>query len=181
MKDVKYVVFDFDGTIADTIDLALKIYNRIAHEYNCKPINIGDRELLRTQNPQKLLKVYGVTNLRLVLLLLRIRKELSKHISGIGLVKDIRDPVYEIKHAGFKLGILTSNSIDNVSKFLESNALSGVFNFIYSGKGLFGKHRVIKRMLDTEKISGESVIYVGDETRDVETCKKAGIPVIAVS
>jgi phosphoglycolate phosphatase-like HAD superfamily hydrolase len=56
MKDVKYIVFDFDRTIADTIDLALKIYNRFAPEYNCKSIEQGDIELLRAEKPRKFLK-----------------------------------------------------------------------------------------------------------------------------
>lgn len=181
MKDVKYIVFDFDGTIADTLDQAFMIYNRIAPEYNCRPIEKGDREMIRAKQIQKLLKAYGVTNLNLFLILLRIRKELSRIIPETEVIKGIRDSIYEMKNAGFKLGILTTNSTKNVSKFLENNDLTGIIDFIYSGKNLFGKDRVIRRLLDIEKISRGSVIYVGDETRDIEACKKAGIPVIAVS
>jgi phosphoglycolate phosphatase len=54
--NIKYIIFDFDGTIADTIDLALNIYNRICPEYNCKPIKDGDWELLRSRRPQDLIK-----------------------------------------------------------------------------------------------------------------------------
>ena len=32
MNNIKYVIFDFDGTLADTINLAFSIYNRIAPE-----------------------------------------------------------------------------------------------------------------------------------------------------
>ncbi len=181
MNNLKCVVFDFDGTIADTLDLALKIYNRIAPEYNCKSIGQGERELLRSEKPQKLLKAYGVTDLRLLRLLLRMRKELGKHIPEIRLVEGIRDSIYEIKNAGYKLGILTSNSKINVSKFLENNALSGIVDFIYSGKSLFGKDRSIRRMLEIEKLLPERIVYIGDETRDVEASKKSGIAVIAVS
>lgn len=180
MKVVKHVVFDFDGTIANTLDLAFKIYNRIAPEYDCKSVEQKDVVLLRTEKPQRLLKSYGVSNYKLLLLVLRIRKELSKHISEIELVEDIRDSLYEIKNAGFRLGILTSNSIDNVRRFLADNDLSGIVDFIYSGKSLFGKELIIKRMLKNENVSRESMVYVGDETRDIEASVKAGIPVIAV-
>lgn len=181
MNNLKCVVFDFDGTIADTLDLALKIYNRIAPEYNLKSIGQGELDLLRAEKPQKLLKAFGVTNLKLFLLLLRMRKELGKHIPMIRPVEGIRDSLYEIKNAGYKLGILTSNSMINVSRFLENNDLSGIFDFIYSSKSLFGKDRTIRRMLEIEKLLPGSVVYVGDETRDVEASKKSGIPVIAVS
>ncbi|MBN2763287.1 MAG: HAD hydrolase-like protein [Bacteroidales bacterium] len=181
MKDIKYIILDFDGTIADTLGMAIKIFNRIAPEYDCKPINGEDWELIRTKRPQDLLKVYGVTNFKLVLILLRIRKEMSRLIPEIVPVKNITDALRVIKKSGLRLGILTSNSRFNVSAFLEDNGLSEVIDFIYSGKSLFGKDRVLLRLFDHENISPENVIYIGDETRDIEASKKAGIPVIAVA
>jgi phosphoglycolate phosphatase-like HAD superfamily hydrolase len=180
MSTVTYIIFDFDGTIADTGDLAVSIYNRIAPEYNCKPIKPGDRDILSTNTPRKLLKSYGVTNLKLFLLVLRIRKELSKHIREIDPIKDITDSLLDIKTAGFSMGIVTSNSKYNVTKFLEKTGLTESIDFIYTGKSFFGKDKVISRMLNREHISRDNVIYVGDETRDIEASKKAGIPVTAV-
>lgn len=181
MDNAKTIIFDFDGTIANTLELAVKIYNNIAPEYNCKLVKQEDKEMLRAKKPQEFIKTYGAATFKLPFVLLRMRKELSKHISEIEPVKNIGAALYEIKNAGFKLGILTSNSKDNVSKFLENNSLLGIFDFIYSGKNVFGKDRIISRLLNHENISIESAIYVGDETRDVEAAKKAGIPVIAVS
>lgn len=181
MKDIKYIILDFDGTIADTLGMAIKIFNRIAPEYDCKPINGEDWELIRTERPQDLLKVYGVTNFKLVLILLRIRKEMSRLIPEIKPVANITDALRVIKNSGLRLGILTSNSKFNVNAFLVNNGLSEVVDFIYSGKSLFCKDRVLMRLFDHEKISAKNVIYIGDETRDIEASKKAGIPVIAVS
>jgi len=176
-----YIIFDFDGTIADTFDLALEIYNTIAPEYNCRPAGPEDHELLRTKKPQELLKTYGVSRLKLLTLLLRIRKELSRHIPDIKLVSGMEAALREIRNSGYKMGILTSNSVSNVSRFLDINNLSGLFDFIYSGRSLFGKEKVIRRLLIHENLSVERVIYVGDETRDIEATKNAGIPVVAVS
>lgn len=181
MDNVKNIIFDFDGTIANAFDLAVKIYNDIAPEYNCIPVKKEDVEMLHTKKPQEFLKKYGISTFKLPFLLLRGRKELSKHISEIEPVKNIESPLHEIKNAGYRLGILTSNSKDNVSKFLENNNLLGIFDFIYSGKNIFGKDKIIQRLLSDKNIPKESVIYVGDETRDIEAAKKAKIPVVAVS
>lgn len=181
MNDSRYIIFDFDGTIADTFDLALEIYNTIAPEYNCRPAGPEDLDLFRTKKPQELLKIYGVSRLKLLSLMLRIRRELSHHIPEIKLIRGMDASLREIRGRGYRMGILTSNSVINVGKFLDINNLSGLFDFIYSGKSLFGKDKVIRRLLMHENLTADKVIYVGDEARDIEASKSAGIPVVSVS
>jgi len=48
--------------------------------------------------------------------------------------------------------------------------LDDVFDFIYSGKTLFGK-KVINNLLKQEKLNPKAAIYVGDETRDIAARK----------
>ena len=181
MSNIKYIVFDFDGTLVDTIDMAINIFNKIAHEYNLKQIEEEDRIALTTQKPKDLMKIYEVTQLKVVLLLLRIRKEMGKNLSDLKIVSDIKETLQELKQSGFRLGILTSNSKNNVGIFLENNCLADIVDFIYSGKSLFGKDKVMKSMLEQEKISKDEIIYVGDEIRDIEASRKVGIPIISVS
>ena len=55
------------------------------------------------------------------------------------------------------------------------------FDFIYSGVTIFGKTTIINNALKQNNLSSQQVIYVGDETRDIEASKKANIKVIAVA
>jgi len=181
MINSDYVILDFDGTIADTLELAIGIYNRIAPEYNYSPVGETERELFRTKKPQELLKTYGISKLKLLTMLLRIRKELSRHVPEIKPVEGMEAALREISDAGYRLGILTSNSVENVRKFLDINSLSALFDFIHSGRSLFGKDRVIRKLLNHEQLSAGRVVYIGDETRDIEASRAAGIAVIAVS
>jgi phosphoglycolate phosphatase-like HAD superfamily hydrolase len=181
MSSSNYIIFDFDGTIADTIDLAINIFNGISYEYDCKPVSEGDRELLRKSRSSDLLKEYGISDLKLVRILLRMRKEMSNPAHELKPVIKIPDSLKTIKGQGFNLGILTSNSVNTVRAFLACNGLSDMIDFIYSGKSLFGKDKVLERLLDKEKIPRGNVIYIGDETRDIEASRKAGVPVIAVT
>jgi phosphoglycolate phosphatase len=181
MSDSDYIILDFDGTIANTLELALGIYNRIAPEYNWGHVGEAERELFRTKKPQELLKTYGISRLKLMTVLLRIRKELTRHIPEMQPVGGMETALREIRNAGFRMGILTSNSVDNVSKFLDINNLSALFDFIYSGRSIFGKEKVIRKLLIHEQLPADKVVYTGDETRDIEASKAAGIPVIAVS
>jgi HAD superfamily hydrolase (TIGR01549 family) len=176
-----YIIFDFDGTIADTLDLGIEIFNRIAPEYNCLPVGPAEREMFRTKKPQELFETYGVSRLKLLTLMLRIRKEMRRHVSETKPFTGMDAALREISNSGYGMGILTSNSVENVRKFLEINNLTTLFDFIYSGRSFLGKEKVIRKLLIHEKLSKGRVVYVGDETRDIEASRAAGIPVIAVS
>jgi phosphoglycolate phosphatase-like HAD superfamily hydrolase len=64
---------------------------------------------------------------------------------------------------------------------LEIQGLRELFSFIYSGTALFGKHKVLRKFLRKNNLAPEDVIYVGDETRDIEASMKIRIKVVAVS
>jgi len=63
---------------------------------------------------------------------------------------------------------------------LNKNNLN-VFDFIYSEGDIFNKADKMKTLLEERKLNPESVFYVGDETRDIEAARAAGIKMIAVS
>lgn len=181
MNNSFYIIFDFDGTIADTLELGMEVFNRIAPEYNFLPIGPEERELFRSTKPQELLETYGISRLKLLTLTLRMRKEMKRHVSEMNLFPGMEAALKEISNAGYRTGILTSNSVVNVSRFLEINKLSGLVDFIYSGRSFLGKEKIIRKVLIHEQIPAGRVVYVGDETRDIEASRAAGIPVIAVS
>jgi phosphoglycolate phosphatase len=181
MSDSEYIILDFDGTIADTLELALGIYNRIAPEYNFRPVGEAERELFRTKKPQELLKTYGISKLKLLTVLLRMRKELSRHIPEMKPVGGMEGALREMRNAGYRIGILTSNSVENVRKFVDINSLSALFDFIHSGRSLLGKEKLIRKLLIHKQLPAGRIVYIGDETRDIEASRAAGIPVIAVS
>ncbi len=175
------ILFDFDGTIADTIESALAIYNRVAKEYDSVQIDEEGRKLMAAGRPQDLLKIYNMSPQKLGLIMLRIRKELRSLIPDLSPVTGIVDAMREIKASGFRLGILTSNSRSNVNLFLKNNGIDQLFDFVYSGKSVFGKDKVFLRLFRQENIARDQVIYLGDETRDIEACHKVGIPIISVT
>lgn len=181
MRESDYTILDFDGTIADTLEMVLGVYNRISHEYGLMPVNHEDRELFRTKKPQELLKTFGISKLKMLTLTLRIRKEMSIHLPEMIPFPGIEAALQEIRNTGCRLGILTSNSVENVRKFLDINNMGALFDFVCSGRSFLGKEKVIRKVISREQLDAGRVIYVGDETRDIEASRAAGIPVIAVS
>ena len=78
------------------------------------------------------------------------------------------------------LGILTSNTEENVRQFLSKNELE-FFDFIRAGKSVFGKSHMINKIIKQNQTEKNNVFYVCDEVRDIEAAKKSGIKSIAVT
>jgi phosphoglycolate phosphatase len=175
----KVIIFDFDGTLADTIDILLSITNRLSAEYGFKSATKEELAQLRNLNSWQILQYSGISIFKFPLLIRRLKAELHSEVPHIQLFPGIKEVLLELKKRGFQLGIITSNSRENVLGALEKNGLQDTFTFIYSGS-TFGKHKVINKWLRIENIHTEKVVYVGDEVRDIDAAKKTGIKVIAV-
>ncbi len=174
------IVFDFDGTIADTMSVVVKIANKFADHYGYKKIPLDDIPKLREKKPSEVLKHLGISIFKLPIVVRKIRHEMNKEIVRLRTAVEIRDTLVNLKKKGCILGILTTNSRENVTEFLKNNDLQ-LFDFVYSGRAVYGKGRLLKKLMKEKTIPHEDPIYVGDEIRDVEAAKKAGIRVIGVS
>ena len=98
----------------------------------------------------------------------------------VEMIEGIQNAILSLHGEGFRLGILTSNSIGNVRLVLERFGLLECFGFIEAGVSLFGKSHRILNVLKKEKIPADEVIYVGDETRDMEAARDSKVSSIAV-
>lgn len=178
----KVLIFDFDGTIADSLETIIEISSRLIDRYNHKKKIPKEKAiaLMRNKKLQEIFKEFGISSIKIFFGLRKIRSELNKEIEYLKPIRGIQKVIREIKKRDFKLGILTSNSKNNVKKFLRKNNLD-LFDFIYSEASFFNKHKVINHLLKKQKLKREEIVFIGDETRDVEAAKKEKIRIIAVS
>ncbi|MEB3180754.1 MAG: HAD-IA family hydrolase [Nostocaceae cyanobacterium] len=176
----KVIIFDFDGTIADTFDAIVSIINSLAVDFGYKPVTEEEIAVLRNYNTRQIIKYSGVSIFQLFFLFKKVKAELSNQIQNLSPIEGVKEALIDLKNQGNTLGIMTSNSKGNVMAFLEKNGLEDLFDFIYTGITIFGKSTIINNLLKQEHLHHEAVIYVGDETRDIEAAKKSHIKVIAV-
>ena len=174
------LIFDFDGTIADTLSAIIRMINEHAEEFHIRPLNDRDVEDLRGLSNAEIIKKYKIPLLKVPALMLRSQKELHHRMHEVTLFPGILDLVLELKARGFGLGILTSNSEENVRKLLRARGLD-VFDFIHSESNFLGKNRALLHLLQKHGLRKDDVIYVGDEVRDIEACQKIALAIIAVS
>ena len=177
----KIIVFDFDGTIADTYHALVKITNQLADEFGYKPIDKDELLRLKNLSSWEIIRQAEISLFKIPFLFKRIQRELSKDIRQIKPISGIELALSQLKYRGYRLGIITSNTEENVKAFLHINQLDSLFDFIYSETTLFGKHKVINEVIRQKEVSRAEIIYVGDETRDIRSAQKSKISVLAVT
>lgn len=178
---MKVIIFDFDGTIADSFAAVLKIANQLAPQFGYPPTRPEDIPRLKNLSSREIVKQSKVSPFKIPFLLRRLRGELNREMEQLEPIAGMKTALLTLKQQGYRLGIVTSNSRENVVAFLKAQGLDTIFDFVGSGLALFGKGRVIQRILRQHRLPPEDVIYVGDETRDIEAARKIGIKVISVS
>lgn len=180
MKENLVLIFDFDGTIAKTMLAAKKILDRLSLELNFRKIGNREIEELRGKKTEEIIKISGISLRKVPSAVKKARLLLADEISNLKPVKGMKGVLAQLKKEGCEIGILTSNSKENVEIFLDKNNLN-LFDFIYSGSSIWGKSSVIKDLIKKRKLNSRNIVYIGDETRDIEASRRAEIKIIAVT
>ena len=177
----KTIIFDFDGTIADTLDSVVRIVNDHAEHFGYKKVTKEDIPYLQGKKPREILSYLGISIFKLPLWIKKIHSEINKEISNMESTVNISPLLSELNNnEHFHLGILTSNTQENVKKFLDKNGLD-FFDFIRTGKSVFGKSHMINKIIKQRHVNKNEAFYVCDEVRDIEAARKSGIRSIAVT
>jgi len=174
------VLFDFDGTLAETLPAIKEIISEYAPSFGFTAPSQKDWEDARGKTPVEMMKMFHVPLWKLPVLLAKGRGALQKKIATVSLFSGIKAMLSELKQLNFRLGILTSNDKTVVEKYLQDQDILSYFEFVKSEFNLFGKDESMKKIGKELELSPSQILYVGDEVRDVEACKKVGIDCIAV-
>lgn len=174
------LVFDFDGTIADSLDLAIEQYNRVAPFLRTKRVARGELARLRRLDAKTAMRESGVSLWKVPLLVSAIRLSMRSHVDSVEPCAGIVDAIRGLRREGVRCSILSTNSTRNIERFLDRHDLR-VFEHVVGSASMFGKAREIGRLADRAGYDRDRILYVGDEVRDLQAARAAGVRSIAVS
>ncbi|MCU0751056.1 MAG: HAD-IA family hydrolase [Akkermansiaceae bacterium] len=175
------LVFDFDGTIADTLGESRRIFNQIAPDYGIRQIEENELDHLRHLSLKQLLDHLDIPKRRVPAIISRGTGLMRGNITRLQMIAGMSEVIVELRKHVHSFGILTSNATANVDLFLRTHGLREQFDFISSTSKLTGKAKHLKAIRKTFSLRPEEMLYIGDEIRDIKASQKAGIPVAAVT
>jgi phosphoglycolate phosphatase len=178
----KVLIFDFDGTIADTMAFASEIANDILPLYG-RPQGLSQEDIkqLRNMSIPNGLKYLKIPPHKLPKLAITAKQELTNRLDELKPVSGMVEALKKLHEQGIEMGIVSSNSPKNVLDFLRKYDLRSYFTFVEAGASIFGKSRHIKSAIKKQRLDKDDCVYVGDEIRDVEASNSIKIPCISVA
>jgi phosphoglycolate phosphatase-like HAD superfamily hydrolase len=171
------LVFDFDGTIADTFELVLNIFQEISGRIFSKEEVRRSRDL----STKEILKELKIPVLKIPFFTKKARQHLGERILLARPFEGLSEILEELDKVGYRKVILTSNSRDNVTKFLHKYQLEDLFQEVWADIGIFSKVKAFRKLAKQENRELDQIVSIGDEIRDIEAAKKTGVISVAVT
>ena len=176
-----HVLFDFDGTMVDSFNCVMEKAILLADEFGFRKIHEHEIESLRDLSSTEVIKFLEVPLYKIPTLIFKMRKHLHHKMPTLMPIAGIQQTLEKLHNTKCPIGILTSNSVENVKLWLDINDMSHFFNFIHSESSYFSKRSLLKKTLKKYKIDKSQVFYIGDETRDIDAAVKNNIKSVAVT
>jgi len=176
---MKYLIFDFNGTIVDDLPLIMELMTETLKTKNID-LTKYSTEYLREKGVAKFMEEIKISKIELFWLFKDLKSKIRRKQSSCPIVKDLIEylPRLSEKH---KLLIFSSNTPETIHDYLQKNNIDKYFDDVYEDDSYFGKEDGLKKIVKDLKIDISDAVYFGDESRDIIAANKVGIKSVAVT
>lgn len=173
------VIFDFDGTLADSAAWMMRAVNPMARRYGFKTVTDEEIEMLRGRSTREVIRYLGVSPWKLPLIARAGKKLMAADAHTIPLFPQTAEMLRALHRAGVRIAVVSSNSEQVIRQVLGPD-LENLISLYACGASLFGKARKFKQVT-AKGVARDKVICIGDETRDIEAARAVGLACGAVN
>ena len=167
------VIFDLDGTLVDSFPWFLRVVNDVAREFNYRPIEHDDTPGPRRAGARAILKHLELPLWKVPRIAAHMRRMKRAHIGGLPLFPGVPGMLDALRSNGIRIALVSSDSEANARLQLGDSAI--YFSDFDCGASLLGKATKFRRIVGRAGFAPSAAIAIGDEMRDMDAAKAAGI------
>lgn len=177
---MKAIVFDFDGTIANTLPVMFHSFRQVFKTYDSKEYT--DEEIKDMFGPPEpdLIKQNLESDQKEEAIELYFWEYNNNHNQLVEENKKINDMLATLKDRGYKLAIVTGKSKKSFFISLEKLEMENLFDVTLTGYDVNNAkpdpEGIVKALSDLN-IKPENAMYIGDSDKDILAGKEAGVSV----
>lgn len=175
----RLIVFDFDGTLADSFPFFMQVFNNLADTHGFRRVSDAEREALRGLDARGVMRHVGLPLWKFPRVAQDFRARMAAQQEAVPLFQGVPTILQALSTHGYQLAILSSNSETNVRAILGTHAQH--LHHYRCGVSLLGKARRLRGLARQLGVAPSATLYVGDELRDAEAAQQAGIDFAAVA
>jgi pyrophosphatase PpaX len=180
---IKAVIFDFDGTLADTLPVCFLAFDAVFREFDNREVTTEEikamfgpsetgiiRENLKNKNYDEAIKLYYEIYSK-------------RHRNIVQDNEEINTLIRQLKTNGYKLGIVTGKARRSLDISLDCLGLKNFFDVIVTGDDVeYPKPHPegINKVLKNLNVSHKEAVFLGDSDADIMAGKQANVHTIGV-
>ncbi len=176
----RLIIFDSDGTLADTLPWMRSQFNELAEEHGFRKVEPHEYERFRDLHGSALLRELGLPLWKLPRVVTAMRRRMAEHTGKFSTFPGISETLTRLTANGAQLAVVSSNSRENVERVLGVENAQRITHWA-CGVSMLGKAAKLRQVIRQSGVSRDEAIYIGDEIRDAEAAAKAGIAFGAVT
>lgn len=176
----RLLIFDFDGTLADSLAWFLDHINIAATRHGFDPLDLARLDDYRGLSGRELIARLHVPLRKIPAITAAMRASMTQNIHRIRLFDGALPLLRELRTRGVRTAVVSSNSLANVQTVLGAEGVALIDRYA-CGASLFGKKPLLRRVVRAEGIALAQVLCIGDERRDAEAAAAVGLDFVGVS
>src|SRR5699024_5274591 len=181
---MKAIIFDFDGTLADTLPICFYAFQTVFKEFDNIDVTTDEvkgvfgpsecgiiRENLTDPNHNKAIELY-------------YEEYNERHRELVLDNKEINDLLLSLKGEGYKLGIVTGKAKRSLFISLEHLNMNDLFDIIITGDDVNNPKphpEGVNKALEQLGVKNTETVFLGDSNADILAGKQANVFTVGVN
>ncbi|MEI4768191.1 HAD family hydrolase [Psychrobacillus sp. FJAT-51614] len=180
---MKAIIFDFDGTLANTLPICYYSFQSVFKEFDNKELSSEEIKAMFGPSETGIIKE-NLINRNIEKAIEKFYESyLEKHSNFVQSNREIDDLLIHIKELGIKLGIVTGKAKRSLDISLKALQMEEMFDVIITGDDVqFPKPHPegVNKALTILNVQKEEAAFIGDSEADILAGLQAGIFTIGV-
>ena len=178
----KIFIFDYDGVIADSLDMCIETINALGAKYGFPGRLTPDTiATLPSVTAEDAFSIIGIPADERSRYLDELMEQLKANALKAKLFDGIGNVFKAVKEAGAYLAVNTANGSGTVRRRLQMSGLEELADYIVGADTQGTKSEKIRHIMQKFSANSQDTYMIGDSMGDITEGKKAGVDTIAVT